>query len=335
MTKELEVIEHGNGALPEAAQTPAMMLQPTVLEQAAIAEIRVAAHMAMMRPRSVLDARDKILRSCSKWEFADAAIYEKPVGKEKIRGLSIRFCEEALRCYGNVKVQKFAILDDAEKRIVKICVWDLETGLSYSEDIVVRKTVERKWASDREVVGERLNTKGETVFIVLATDDELQNKEGAAVSKAIRNIGLRILPEDLQAEAKRVCETTIEAKVKIDPKADVKRVVDSFSSIGVRPSSIVQYLGHPVEEVSPAELKTLRGHYTAVAEGSSSWATILAAAVAERASQGQEPEKPKVARKKRGNSRKATPTDPGPPAYPDDQPKGDPKGDPTGHLLKI
>ena len=42
-----------------------------------------------------------------------------------------------------------------------------------------------KAKKDREIIGERLNSYNDTVYIVKATDDEITNKEAAQISKAV------------------------------------------------------------------------------------------------------------------------------------------------------
>ena len=68
------------------------------------------------------------------------------------------------------------------------------------------------------------------------------------------------------------------AALVLDRKARIaarKRVVDAFHSVGVGPEDLVVYLGHKIEQTSPAELDSLRSIYTAIKEGETSWTAVM------------------------------------------------------------
>ncbi len=50
-----------------------------------------------------------------------------------------------------------------------------------------------------------------------------------------------------------------------------KKILDSFSEIGVKPKDLQKYLGHPTDSLSPKELADLRGIYRAIKDGEASW----------------------------------------------------------------
>jgi len=79
--------------------------------------------------------------------------------------------------------------------------------------------VERKNCNDREVLGERINSKNEKVYIVVATEQELMNKESAEASKVIRNNGLRLIPEHIIEEGIEEIRKTTKAGIDKDPEA--------------------------------------------------------------------------------------------------------------------
>lgn len=240
------------------------------------AEVEAAYIMAMKQPRQEDDARVKIIAICKNPSFAAKARYSKPVGGTAIEGPSIRLAEEILRHWGNVLVQQTAIYDDDAKRIVKVTVRDLESNLSYSKELTIEKHVERKNPAGRDVLGERHNTSGQRVFIVKATEDELQNKEAALVSKAIRNSGLRLIPEHIIEEAMRTAKDTMAAKVQQDPEAEKKAVLDAFAAIGVLPSALETYLQHPLAQATPQDLLALREILTAITDGQTTWTDYVA-----------------------------------------------------------
>jgi len=257
-----------------AIQKIGMPLDPAAIAAAegAKARIQAAYSMAMHRPRNEDQTRTNILEACKRPMFAERVEYAKPVGGKSIKGPSVRFAELALRTWGNVLTDTQVIYEDDEIRRIKVMVLDLETNAGYSKDIQIQKTVERKFAKDREVIRERLNNKGEKVFIVAATDDELHNKEAAMISKAFRNEGLRLIPSDIVDEAIETARKTMKDQFAQDPKSAKKKVLDSFSEIGIKPKDIEKYLLHSMDSVSPAELETLRGIYRAIRDGEATWA---------------------------------------------------------------
>jgi hypothetical protein len=230
--------------------------------------------MAVQRPRNLLSVRDKILEACARPGFAASAWYAKPVGGSKVRGPSIRFAETAIQCMTNISVMPSIVYEDREKIVLDVQVIDLESNTSYGDQVTLSKTVERKNSTGREVVGKRDNTNGESVYIVLATEDEMANKVNSAKSKIIRNSGLRLIPQDIIEEAEWSVRETLE-KGGDDPAREKKRMADAFSFIGIKPAELEKYLGHGVDSISPAELADLREVYATLKDGEAKWSDYV------------------------------------------------------------
>lgn len=234
--------------------------------------------MAERHPRDIESVRVAILKECERPGFADVARYKKPIGGTTIEGPSIRFAEAALRCYGNIYAPQAIVFEDEQQRIIRVAVTDLENNISYPSEIVVKKTVERKQKREGlEVLGERKNMKGETVYLIRATEDDIQNKQNALVSKALRNNGLRLIPGDIIEECmERVLQTQRKAD-KQDPDAAKRKVIDAFAGLGIGPAELAVFLGHSLERIQPAELVELRAAYSAIRDGEAYWSDLLAA----------------------------------------------------------
>lgn len=272
--------EHA-GFVPAAIAHQGELAAASVATQArAMVEARYV--MALQRPRDMMVVRQKLLKECERPRFAETARYSKPIGGGSVEGPSIRFAEAAVRSMGNIDVQTPTIFEDDAKRIVRVLVTDLESNSTYQTDVVVEKTVERKSAPDRSVLGRRVNSYGKEVFIVRATDDELLNKTNALISKAIRNAALRLLPGDLVDEAMEKCGRSLQERDKAEPGEATKRIVDAFDSIGVPVAELMGFVGHALTACSPAELQALRAVYTAIRDGETTWADALAARQVER-----------------------------------------------------
>jgi hypothetical protein len=247
--------------------------------------------LAMKNPRDLDQVRQSMLKECTRPRFAEVAMYHKPIGKG-IDGPSIRFAEMALRCMRNVNIMTLTVLDDRQKRIVKVCVNDVEANVEYSQDVTVTKTVERNSKNnDSVVVGERLNSYGKKVYIIEATDDDILNKQNALISKAVRTLGLRVVPGDIVDECMDKIVEIREADVKTDPDAAKRKVFDSFAEIGVSVDNLKEYLGSDGSNLTPKELTTLRALFTAIKDGETSWAEAMDAQGKKKLS----PEAPKTA----------------------------------------
>ena len=233
--------------------------------------------MAMRNPRNWDQVRSDILVECRRPSFANnkSVYYVKPIG-QGVEGLGIRFVESALRHMKNVLTEPVMVFEDDLKEIQRVTVTDLEANITYSMDVKISKTVERsKPMDDGSYISRRLNSWNRPVFTVPAQDDDLLNKRGALLSKAVRTLGLRIIPGDIQDEAIDIIKAIRMDDAARDPAAERKKIVDAFGALGVKAVDLVDYLGHDIDQCSPAELVSLRGIYGAIRDGEATWSTVL------------------------------------------------------------
>lgn len=233
--------------------------------------------MAMQRPRNWDQVRQDIVNECKRPSFAHnkSAYYRKPIGKG-VEGLGIRFVEVALRCMTNILVETTMIFEDDAKEVHRVSVTDLESNLTYPLDVRVSKTVERsKPMDDGSYISVRKNSYGSLTYTVQANDDDLLNKRAAQISKAIRTLGLRIIPGDLQDEAEAIIKAVRLDEAANDPAAERKRIADAFADIGVKAAELTAYLGHALDTCSPHELVDLRGIYGAIKDGEATWKSVM------------------------------------------------------------
>ena len=231
--------------------------------------------MAVERPRDLESVRVKLLKECARPGFAEVARYNKPIG-QGVTGPSIRFAEAALRCMTNILPEVSVVFEDAEKRILRVCVTDLEANLTYATEISVEKTVERRKLKDgQQAISQRTNSSNQTVYLVAATEDDLLNKQNALISKAIRTSGLRLVPGDIVEECMdKVVETQRNRAAK-DPDAEKRRIIDAFAGVGVSTADLVAHLGHNLDVVQPAEIVDLRGIFAAIKDGEATWQAVM------------------------------------------------------------
>lgn len=233
--------------------------------------------MAMRNPRNWDQVRLDLVKECSRPSFANnpSAYYRKPIGNG-VEGLGIRFAEVALRCMRNVLIETTMIFEDETKEVHRVSVTDLEANITYPLDVRVSKTVERsKPSDDGSYISMRMNSYNKPVYTIPGTDDDLLNKRGALISKAIRTLGLRIIPGDLQDECEGIIKRIRLDKAAQDPDAERKNIVDAFGKIGVSANDLTAYLGHPIGGCSPAEIVDLRAIYGAIKDGEATWKSVM------------------------------------------------------------
>lgn len=255
----------GNMALVDPAAVAAA--------ESAKALIQASFIMAFQKPRNQMQARSNILKACKRTEFAAKAEYCKPIGKTKITGPSVRFAELAIREWENVDISTIVLYEDDDVKRLRVMALDLETNSKFSRDIQIKKTIERKSKNGRaeDVISERKNAYGDTVYILRATDEEMLTKESAWVSKIIRNEGLRLIPTDIIEEGLNQCRQTLRSQAAMDPEGEKKKIVDAFASIGIKPVQIEKYLEHELDTITPAEITDLRSVYRTIRDGEAKW----------------------------------------------------------------
>lgn len=263
------------------------------------AMVQARALMAMHRPRLIDEARVRLLAHCARPRFAAAAWYKVPSRGE---GFSIRFAEAAFQTWGNLDWSAVTVTDTEDVRIIRVAVVDLETNAGGSQDVVLTKTVERRASEGREVIATRQNSKNETTYVVVATEEELLGKQNSAISKARRTLILGLIPADILDECRDAIRDASRGDKSLDPAAARKQMVDAFVSVGVRPGDLVEYLGHALDGCAPHELDDLRGIYAAIKGGETTWREVMRSREpAQESVQEQEPPaEPKQPARRRG-----------------------------------
>ena len=242
-------------------------------QQKAIVEARYK--MALARPRDLDLVRQKMLKDASRPSFATVAIYHKPVGNG-IEGPSIRFVESAIRNMTNILTETSTVSEDDERRVIRVAVSDLETNTYFSQDVTVTKTVERrKLPQGEKPIRVRTNSNGQPIYILHATDDEILNKQNALISKAVRTLGLRLIPGDLVDEALWEIKKTMAQQDRQDPDAAKHRIIDAFAQLGVSVEALKEFVGHELSALTPNEIQLLRTTYTSIKDGETSWKAIM------------------------------------------------------------
>jgi hypothetical protein len=265
------------GIVPATPQAlaPSGETASTVLAAQAKALVSARFEIARIQPRDLDVVRSRLMRECQRPSFAAVAIYYKPIG-EGVEGPSIRFAEAAIQAMGNLAIDTPAIYDDAEKRILRVTVSDMETNVTHSKDVTILKRVERTSLRDGQVpISSRTNSRNRTTYLVAASDEEMLNTENALVSKALRTTGLRLVPGWLVDECMTVIRAIRERTDAADPDAAKKKLLDAFRMVGVSVEQLKEWLGHATDTMTPVEIDELRGIGTAIKDGETTWREVL------------------------------------------------------------
>ena len=247
------------------------------VEAAKRAEIQTRTTVALARPRDPLDVRAKMLAAAQRPKFAEQAEYALPRSGKTIVGATIRFAEECKRAMGNLICGIDVIHDDADLKIVRVSIADMEVNNYDYQDITITKTMERKQPKDSdEILSKRTNSSGQTVYTVVCPEGELAVKQAAQVARVKRNLILQATPGDIIEEALAEARHTCQNRDAKDPAGATKRIADAFADdLRVTPSDLAKYLGHPLSQCSPMELDDLRGIYSALKDGDTTWSQII------------------------------------------------------------
>jgi hypothetical protein len=268
----------------------------SMVQQYAQARIQSAYTVADSRPRNIEVIRQGVLRECSRPSFcapdeskngSSLAVYRVPRGSVKdangkwvtnnISGPTIRFAEMLLREWKYLSIEVNPMGEDDKQRHLQVLCTDYQSCNFTSEIVTVPKTIERKKLRDSDVpISQRTNSYGDTVYLVQATDEELAMRSNALVSKARRNLILQAVPGWLIEEAMERVRATARAKDAEDPDAAKRKLYDAFGSVGVSAKQLTEYIGHD-NALTPAELEDLRGFYSGIKEGFTTWAAVVAA----------------------------------------------------------
>ena len=260
----------------ERAPAPMVETAATSAAQAARAEIEAAYAVAQYRPRNNGDVRAHLLEECSRPTFAAEALYGKPILGKIIEGLSIRSAESAMRIMGNIRCSKWTTFEDERVQKINISVIDLETNAGDSSEVTIQKTVERKQAGkDREIITERVNVKGEKVFVVVATEDELINKRNAMLSKEKRNLILALLPADVKEDMIDKIHEVMRSRDSKDPDKRRNAMIESFAKLGIYPSDIEPWLKCTLDQATSDQIGELSVMCKTIADGESTWKAYM------------------------------------------------------------
>lgn len=216
-------------------------------QERAVAEAQGQLTLAKRFPRSMAAALQEFLESCQSADFAKTAFYTVP---NRGSGPSIRFAEEAARCYGNFQYGHRELSRTEGKSEIEVFAWDMQNNNYSKRQITVMHVMDTK-SGPRKLIDQA----------------DIDNKIANVASKQMRGRILALLPKHLLASGQEACKRTLAGGGEKPVRERIQAMVQRFSQYGVTTKHLEAHLGHGVDETTLDELADLTGIFTAVREG--------------------------------------------------------------------
>ena len=240
----------GEATEQSLATMTASSLVNTSEQARAVAEVIGEIAIAREIGRNDITVWSEVKRSCSRYEFAEKALYAYPRGGKTVEGITIRLAEEMARLYGHINAGMREISRTKSETKVEAFAWDKVTNTRISREFIMRFA--------RDVGGGSQDVKTE------------RDKYEVMANFGMRRVRAcieQLLPADLVAMASTQCKRTLAGNSK-DPIQDrIRWMVLAFDDLNITLEHLEGYLGHPVEKIVEVKLAELRGVYNSIRDG--------------------------------------------------------------------
>lgn len=217
----------------------------------AIAEAQGQMILAKRFPRSMAEAFEEFVEACAHREFAQAAFYSVPRAGGKVTGPSIRFAEEAARCYGNFQYGHRELSRSDTTSEVEVFAWDVQKNNRSIRQITVKHVMDTRDGPKK-----------------LRDQKDIDDKVANVASKQMRGRILALLPKHLTEAGMAACRKTLEGASTLPLSQRCLNMARAFNEkFGVTVAMMETYLEHPLDKTTIDEFITLQGIYNALKEG--------------------------------------------------------------------
>lgn len=226
--------------------TPDRIGQGTAIEQSrAAAEVQMMVYLARQYPRDEDQARDRMLRACSRLELADDAFYAYPRGNETVTGMTVVAAVELATCWGNIdygltEMRRDDVYGQSE---MLAYAWDMETNVRHAHTFIVQHVRSTKKGSYKL-------TDPRDVY-------ELNTNDG---SRRMRESIFKTLPRWYRVEAEKALRATLLKEIGAESIAEGREKAIAFfrGEFGVGRGQLEFKLRKPVDKWKANELIELR-----------------------------------------------------------------------------
>lgn len=215
--------------------------------QRAIAEAQGKQLLARKFPRSMAAAMADFMEACKIPEFAAVAFYTVP---NRGSGPSIRFAEEAARCYGNFEFGHRELSRDKGRSVIEVYAWDTEKGNHSVRQLTVEHVTDTKNGPK-----------------VLRDQNDIDNRIANVASKQMRGRILALLPKGIVMAGQAACRKTLAGDNDKSISQRINDMVGAFARVGVTTAHLESKLGHKLDTTTGDELVDMIGIFNALKEG--------------------------------------------------------------------
>lgn len=213
----------------------------------AIAEAQGQLILAKRFPRSMSEATVSFLDACKSPEFAATAFYAVP---NRGSGPSIRFAEEAARCYGNFEYGHRELSRSAGKSEIEVYAWDKQLNNRSVRQLTVEHIVDTKNGPKP-----------------CRDQSDIDNLIANKASKQMRGRILALMPKGMIAAGIAEAKKTIAGGNERPLSQRIISLSNSFAKYGVTSKHLEKHLGHAVDDMTIDEFTDLMGIGAALKDG--------------------------------------------------------------------
>ena len=225
----------------------------TKKEQGLLDNMRMSIQIARDFPRKLDDVDKKLRLVCSDVDFAESAIFVRPVGNKEIRGPSIRLAEELARIVGNIEYGAIRHQGESTDKFTKyeVMAFDKESN------VIAR--------SFHEVSHYRHKKDGNGYYE--KRPQQISEMVDADVSKKLRTQIFRIIPKTLTIKAYNYCMQTI--KTGRRKAMTFKGVIEAFQQVdsSITQEMIEKKIGLEASAMNKEHFAELRIYYKSLING--------------------------------------------------------------------
>lgn len=229
----------------------AISVQASSDQERAIQEVQAGLVIAKRFPRDPEQAMEAILKECMRPALAESAEYAFPRGGTTVTGPSIRLAESIARGWGNIDYGMRELVQENGASQVEAYAWDMQTNTKVRRVFTVRH--------------ERHTRKGVQNLTDPRDIYELVANQGI---RRVRACILELIPGDVVDAALSQVQQTLHATADVTPEA-IKKLVETFSKLGIEQDTIGKRYGKKLEAILPAEIIDLRRIYASLRDGMS------------------------------------------------------------------
>ena len=249
MNDIVEQDQQGGNQIGQPRQILPSSAQVEIEMHRAVAEVQGQIAVALKFPRSVAAATAELIESCRSFAFAEKAFYAVT---NRGSGPSIRFAEEAARCYKNFQFGHKELSRSSDRSEVEVYAWDVQNNNYSRRQITVMHVIDTRDGPRK-----------------LRDQVDIDNRIANIAGRQMRGRILALLPKAMIAEAIIVAKQTLEkGPGNLTREQRISRMVSGFSSgYGVSAKMLEDFLGHSLDTCTADEFMSLVGVFNALESG--------------------------------------------------------------------